>query len=165
MLENPTIDWKLIWGRVRHPSLNASLTSFSFKLLHNLLPTEYRTSLFLPNPSSQCRYSCPGEPLGDLEHIFFKCKLSSDVGDWLSDRVREIDNLATETMILRMDFSGGDGLVWVVLATLSILWEFRNKGKHINLNECKAILMSELETLENTKHQNTYEVALQHILM
>ena len=100
-----------------------------------------------------------------MEHVFFKCELSSTVGDWLIASVREIDNLATEAKILRMDFCGGDSLSWVVLATLSILWEFRNKGKQINLEDCKSILKSELETLENTKHHNTFEVAFQHISM
>ena len=71
-LASPTTDWELTWKRARLKGLGSEATSFLWKLLHQLLPTEERLSRILPNTSADCKY-CPDVPRADVEHCFFHC--------------------------------------------------------------------------------------------
>ena len=98
-------------------------------------------------------------------HVFFQCRQSLEVEDWLLARVMEIDPTATQLSILSLDFVSDDTLCWIVVVTLHTVWTSRAKGRAANLDEIKAILKSEVETLSNTRHHNIYETALQYISM
>ena len=41
-LQHPNNDWELTWRRSRRPGLGSELSSFMFRLLHQLLPTTER---------------------------------------------------------------------------------------------------------------------------
>ena len=53
-------DWEQTWKRSRLKGLGSAATSFLWKLLHQLLPTEYRLSRILPNMSYAMSWPCPG---------------------------------------------------------------------------------------------------------
>ena len=41
-LKDPELPWDSIWPSIRLPGLGSEITSFLFKILHNLLPTQER---------------------------------------------------------------------------------------------------------------------------
>ena len=68
--------WENVWLNVRMPGLSNESKSFAWKLAHDLLPTEVRVNDASKIPSYVCKYSCPGDPVGNLEHCFSECKLT-----------------------------------------------------------------------------------------
>ena len=68
----PSISWDRTWQLSRQKMLGPNLTSFLFKLLHNILPTAERTARILPNQSPQCN-KCREEENETLLHAFFQC--------------------------------------------------------------------------------------------
>ena len=70
-LASPDTDWEESWRRARLKGLGPEVTSFLWKLLHKLLPTEQRLARILPNTSDLCKY-CPNPPPADLHHCFFR---------------------------------------------------------------------------------------------
>ena len=86
-LASPGTDWETCWRRARLKGLGSEATSFLWKLLHRLLPTEQRLGRILPNSSALCKY-CPNPPTADLEHTFFGCVKTRDVGRKLFDAIR-----------------------------------------------------------------------------
>ena len=150
---SPTTDWGEVWARVRLAALSSDATSFAWRLVHGLLPSEGRLAEILPNNSPACRHSCAGDPAADLEHIFFFCRLTSEVGAWLLNLVRQYDPLLTPTQILRLEIEGGDGLVWVVINTMYFCWKRRSDRKKANLVECLANLTADLNILADTRYQ------------
>ena len=81
-LAAPSTDWELTWERARLKGLGSESTSFLFKLLHRILPTEERVSRILTNSSPNCKL-CPTPAIGDLEHSFFNCVSTQNVGSIL----------------------------------------------------------------------------------
>ena len=55
---SPETDWEVSWRRARLKGLGSEATSFLWKVLHRLLPSEERLSRILPNSSSNCK-QCP----------------------------------------------------------------------------------------------------------
>ena len=86
-LASPTTDWECSWRRARLKRIGSEATSFLWKLLHLLLPTEERLSRILPNTSNLCKY-CPNPITADISHCLFQCVSTREVGSWLLSLVR-----------------------------------------------------------------------------
>ena len=144
-------DWYLIWHNCRLSCFDSEMSSFSFKLVHDLLPTDERLSRFLPNNSSLCKY-CTDSPSSDHLHVFFLCSLSCEVGGWLLRVVREIDPTATPDAILRLEISGGDALLWLTVYALLYIWRQRSKKKRAVIEDFTSMCRTDLDVLSLTKH-------------
>ena len=64
-LLSPSTEWETCWRRARLRGLGSAATSFLWKLLHLLLPTEQRVARILPNSSEFCKF-CPTPVSADL---------------------------------------------------------------------------------------------------
>ena len=96
---HPELDWSLIWSNVCSKYFSLDMMSFTFKLLHDLLPHEAKLSTILPNSTAICRYGCSDDSIADTNHIFFECKPTHQVGRWLLDTVRKTEpQLTTESL-------------------------------------------------------------------
>ena len=117
-LASPGTDWETSWRRARLKGLGSEATSFIWKLLHRLLPTEQRLARILPNSSQTCKY-CPTPATADLEHCFFSCVKTGDVGGSLLASIRQLEPAVTG--FLRLEFQEeGDKelpLVWITAHT------------------------------------------------
>ena len=69
-LESPSCDWNNSWRLCRLKGLSGEMTSFLFKLLHQLLPTQDRTCR-IGKTGSLCNI-CSLDT-GDQLHCFFQC--------------------------------------------------------------------------------------------
>ena len=137
---------------MRLPSLCSESISFTFKLINRILPCESRLSRILPGSSSHCKFHCPDSD-GNLEHIFFYCKLSECVGNWLLNVVKSHDEDATTTSILSLDLTICEGLIWIIIQTLFFIWTKRTKNKRADLQECLANLSDTTQILSGTRHE------------
>ena len=99
-LSSPTTDWETSWRRARLKGIGSDGTSFLWKMLHNLLPTEARLSRILPNSSEQCKL-CPAPATADLTHCLFACVSTREAGNWLLSLVRQHDPTATTQKLVR----------------------------------------------------------------
>ena len=129
-------------------------TSFLWKLLHKLLPTEQRLARILPNTSDLCKY-CPNPPPADLHHCFFDCIKTENVSRRLVGAIRQHDPYITIDGLLRLELQA-DGakevpIVWVA-HTLNYLWKCRSGGKVADLILTRAMLESQVNLLRETKH-------------
>ena len=156
-LSKSDIDWPQVWSNARHPSFDSEMSSLSFMILHDLLPVEERLSRILKNQSPFCKYSCSGSPISDQFHVSFNCKESKEVGDWLLRCVRLLyPDISPETL-LGLNLVGFDAILWLTVATFNYIWKRRKKGKRCFIQECKDVLISNIDALAKTKY---YEIAM-----
>ena len=102
-LASPLTEWTTSWRRARLKGLGSAATSFLWKVLHQLLPTEERLARILPNTSSTCKF-CPNPPTADLEHCLFQCVNTRKVGNWLLSLVSLFDHTTTAKKLLTLEF-------------------------------------------------------------
>ena len=166
-LASPTINWELCWGRIRLKGLGSEATSFLWKLLHRLLPTEERVARIIQNSSPNCR-QCPTAPIADLEHAFFHCVSTQQVGRCLLSTLRHYVPGLTPAGVLKLDFEEqGDmemPVVWFVAQTLLYMWGVRKSGKIVDLIVTRAHLESRINLLRETRHSN-HQVTLREIFV
>ena len=58
-LASPNTDWENTWRRARLKGLGSEATSFLFKLLHLLLPTEQRLARYFQTLQNFAKYALP----------------------------------------------------------------------------------------------------------
>ena len=162
-VQHPDKDWISVWQNCRIRSFDVEMTTFAFKLLHDLLPSERRLSKILPNSSPICRFGCPGDPAGDLEHIFFECNMTSEVGEWLLMLAKNTEIVITKASLIYLEIFGNEPILWITVSVFKYLWEKRSKGKKCHIQDTIAHLQSELQLLESTKHKDMATIALHHI--
>ena len=154
-LASPTTDWELTWSRARLRGLGSEATSFLWKLLHRILPSEDRVARIIPNSSPNCR-QCPTPAIVDLEHCFFSCTSTQNVGRALLSAVRLYVPDITPSALLRLEFpEQGDmemPIVWISAQTLLYMWGVRQSGKVVNLIITRSILESKINLLRKTRY-------------
>ena len=137
--------------------------SFSFKLIHGLLPSEQKISSILRNSSPVCRFNCRDNLEADFSHIFFFCESSKEVGEWLFDCVTFYHPEASPFGILTLSEDFADELVWIILQTLNFIWSNRIKNKRSTLDECLSTMEDTRLILERTQNLDI-AICIQHIL-
>ena len=164
-ISSPETAWLSVWRSIRLPILDSDTISFAFKLTHRLLPCEARLSSILPNSSPACKFQCPGDPLSSLEHVFFGCLLSVQTGSWLLNLVSVF--LPNEPMsnIVSLNIDVNDGIMWIILNSLSFIWNKRQKNKAASLNECLAMLNDKANIMIESKYASIAESIHQYIHM
>ena len=83
-LANPDNDWEQTWRLARLKGLGPDMTTFLWRLLHRLLPTQDRVSKIVrsQNSSSSCQL-CQEDRVEDLMHAFFMCSFNGNAGNIL----------------------------------------------------------------------------------
>ena len=114
-------DWEQTWTRSRLKGLGSAATSFLWKLLHQLLPTEHRLSRILPNSTPDCKL-CLGHVQADLVHCFFHCDSTRVMGEKLFSTISTHDPLITPSKILRLEFEAEPAMEMPLVYTLLYMW-------------------------------------------
>ena len=127
--------------------MGSEATSFLWKLVHHLLPTEDRLSNILPNNTSNCKL-CPAPIMADLSHCFFNCISTKEIGGKLLITIAHFDSSVTPDNLLRLEFQA-DGsqempLVWITAQTLLYLWTVRCTGKIVDSNQNEYTILREI---------------------
>ena len=155
----PLREWKNVWFNFRMPALGNASKSFAWKLAHDLLPTEVRLNAISKTPSSMCKFTCPGDPIGNLEHCLIECIMTRDVGSWLLNVYKTFNPISTSISILRLDIdiNSNDDLLFVAVKALQFCWAKRVVGKIAMLTDFLSDISVDLKTLEETCHSDLSE--------
>ena len=78
-LRHPEFELESIWPRIRLPGLGSEISSFLFKVIHDLLPTQERVARTSPTVSGSCK-SCQLDTTEDLHHALVSCPGNAGVG-------------------------------------------------------------------------------------
>ena len=156
-LASPGTDWETSWRRARMKGLGSEATSFLWKLLHRLLPTEQRLARILPNSAQTCKY-CPTPATADLEHCFFSCVKTIYVGRYLLTAIRQHEPAVTPAGLLRLELQEeGEKelpLVWITAHTLLYMWTTRASGRVVDLYLTRSMLETKVNLLRETRYAN-----------
>ena len=153
---NACVEWKdqdqisigTAYGQeLRSLPFQVLLLLFLWKLEHDLLTTEVRINATLGNISATCRFGCG--VVADLEHCFFRCCLTDNVGNWLLNLIRKFEPI-NEDKILKISLLN-EALIWTVAMTLHFIWSRRAASKIAELHLCVALLKAEVEIMKDTK--------------
>ena len=129
---SPNCDWTKIWQLVRCKGLGSELTSFLFKLIHGLLPTQDRVAILGLTNNGQMGTCllCNIEP-EDLLHCFFGCTKSLVTGltllGWVQHLVPDLSPESALTLDLQQELSEHEELaaVCTLAVGLKYIWEAR----------------------------------------
>ena len=159
------IAWEAVWSNVRHPALSNQTKSFAWKFVHDLLPTEVRLYAASLNKDPYCRFSCVGNPIGDMEHCFFQCRTTAEVGSWLLNVHQKVNSVSNPCLIMKLDFQANVGLLILIIKALEFCWSKRSASRDAILVEFLASLETELKVLDMTKYRPVGEQVRQLVLL
>ena len=158
-LASPDTDWPRTWMLARQRPLGPHLSSFLFKLLHQILPTGERIARILPASSPYCS-RCEGEPpsIETLHHTFFTCPANMGVSASLVTCLSPYLPLVTPQSIITLNFDAEPSLdfpiTWIIASFLSSLWTIRTEKKPVRLYKIRSDLEASCRILSESKYSN-----------
>ena len=82
----PGTDWETSWRLARLGGLGPENTSFLFKLLHQILPTQERLHRAKKEANPRCKAAgCTSGEVEDLQHSLVECQANQLVGKKLME--------------------------------------------------------------------------------
>ena len=165
-LAHPANDWESAWQMARQNMLGPSLTTFLFKLLHQILPTAERVSRILPNQSPHCTRCRENPPATEtLLHAMFDCQASHAAGVVLLNGLRKFIPNLTPSQVLTLNFNPSEELsfplVWITAHFLSSIWQLRADKKRVELIKIRTDMEASCRLLRNSRLSSTAEVLSQ----
>ena len=162
-IASPDIQWERIWKMSRQKMLGPKLTSFLFKLLHQILPTAKRVARILPNQSSFCSRCRNEEPVVEtLMHSLLECPGNQGAGDILLHGLQKYSPNLTHHDILKLNFDVAEELcfplVWCTATFLSSLWHLRLEKKTVELIKIRADMESKVRLLRESRLTTTSDM-------
>ena len=150
----PDNDWDSAWRMARLRGLGSELTSFLWKLLHGLLPTQDRVSRILRDKTPLCKL-CPDAVMEDLQHAFFRCSYNNNCGELLSNFLSSyIPGISTNQILhLNMDLEPSEELsvAWMTGNFLYNIWNARLDKKQVRQYTIRADLEARASILSETR--------------
>ena len=138
------------------------MSTFLFKLLHCLLPTQVRVARLgaAANPTPGLCLHCQLEE-EDATHAFFSCPHSNIAGlallGWVQGAVPDLSPERAVQLQLGDDLPQEDELAVVYLLALGLkfIWEARISRKQIVLHQMRSELEARINILRKSKHKET----------
>ena len=103
-LASPETDWEQSWRLARLPGLGPDHTSFLFRLLHQLLPTQERVHRTGNAANPLCKGAGCSET-DDLGHSLFMCETNQNVGTSLLGLLRQYQPNISLEAALRLELN------------------------------------------------------------
>ena len=155
-LASPGTDWENCWRLARLPGLGPELSSFLFKLLHQILPTQERVSRTNPATGPGCKLSnCSAATAEDLPHALVHCSGNNGMGLKIVDIARTLVPGAEVEQLLQLNFGAEESqelaLVWWLAAGFMAIWNLRSAGKRVDQYLIRAQLEAKINLLRETR--------------
>ena len=125
-LKDPELPWDSIWPSIRLPGLGSEITSFLFKVLHNLLPTQERVSRTSPAVTGMCR-QCVLDVAEDLQHVLVSCPGNGDVGHAVLECLPRVPGEGDTVVQIIADVADEYPVVWFLAVAWMSIWESNGK--------------------------------------
>ena len=153
----PRTDWENCWRLARLPGLGPELSTFLFKLLHQILPTQERISRTNPATGPRCKQpNCSDTRIEDLPHALVHCSGNNGVGWKIVDIARTLVPDAEVEQLLQLNVGVEDGqelaLVWWLAAGFMAIWNLRSAGKRVDQYLIRAQLEAKINLLRETRY-------------
>ena len=160
-LLSPATDWVLSWSMCRQKGLSPDLSSFLWKLLHNLLCSQQRLHRRGVSPSPICKL-CNTEE-GTLQHELIGCHHNANIGQELLTSLKNHIPSLTEESLLRLEFVNLDPdlhlpVTILTAVTLSYLWKERSTGSRVRAYQVRSEMEQTIAMLRTTRLSSTAEV-------
>ena len=160
-LASPHNDWHVSWNMCRMRGLNSEMTSFNFKLLHQLLPVKNRLHQITPATQPTCTLctnSCPET----LQHALLSCSYNDGTGQVLLTILQSIlPGLSSDELLLlqfpNLPESKELATIFLTSSILFEIWSNRCQKKRITLFDIRSTLEAKCSLLRETRYSNTYE--------
>ena len=163
-LGDQEVDWPRSWQLARLPALGPQLSSFLFKMLHQLLPTGERVAKILPASSPLCT-QCGDNVVETLLHALFACSANLGLPQKLLACLKEYDPSLTPekvlTLHLEVDIHFQMPIIWILATFLLSLWSARSDKKRISLSSVRSEVMAACRILGGSKFINAGHVVNQ----
>ena len=162
----PDSNWNYAWQLMRTSGLSSNCSSFLFKLVHLLLPTQdrvHRLGLTRNNTEGLCLL-CRSER-EDLLHSFFFCSASAEAGLVTLGWAQELVPCLTQEHSLRLDVVDDIlttdeelALVTIIGHGLGYIWERRIRKKKVQLYEIRAEMEATVSLLRKSRHRKAGDI-------
>ena len=150
-------DWETSWRRMRLRGLGSELTSFLFKVLHQLLATQDRLLRInqAEDNSAICKANgCSGEQIEDLKHALILCPGNDGIGLKCLDVVKTLIPDITAEGALLLQFESATSLelpvVWFLSSVWKMIWEARSARKKPALYKIRSEMEARIALLRTT---------------
>ena len=161
-VSNPSVNWDRSWEFARLNGLSSDQTSFLFRILHNILPTNSRLHRLKQKDSPACTLCSSGNN-EDCLHALLARSYNSNVKNWVLDLSRKVvPNCKLEDIVtLHLDLSKPMmfPLIWLLSHVFSLVWQLRVNKKSIVLYNIRA----EIEAKINLLRKSSLNEAAGHI--
>ena len=156
-ISSPSTDWTLSWRICRLSGLGSELTSFNFKLLHQLLVCRVRLHQLNPTASPMC--SLCSQTNEDLLHVFFDCDYNNDVGKTLLNTVKNSIPSITAEALLHLELAHLPAdyefpITYFTSFILMTIWEKRMSKSRILPYDIRSTLEAKCILLRKTRHRD-----------
>ena len=157
-LSSPNTDWEQCWRLSRLPGLGSDLSSFNFKLLHQLLVTRQRLHHLNPQTPPTCNL-CVTDIEDDLQHAFISCNYNQGVGEALLRVVEEYVPNISPPAVLCLDLPGLPvdlelPIITLISTILSDIWKSRMTRSRMTLYDTRAKLEARCSLLRETRFKD-----------
>ena len=141
-LASPTTDWSLSWAACRQPGVPPELSSFLWRIMHNLLSTQAKLFRMGTIQSPTCKMNGCSEE-GTLEHELLSCSKNDEVGHKLHRCLQHyVPGIQTATALT---LEHGDieseislSLTLLTNTTLKAIWKERESGSSVRSYRVRA---------------------------
>ena len=158
---HPAVDWPNTWRLASMRGLPSNLSSFAFRFLHDLLPTQERIARFGANRGARnpgaCRRCTNFDITETREHALQLCPSSLGASAALLTILRTVIPGLTAEALMFLSFPPLDStlelpVVTTLLTGYSFLWQCREAGKVAEPLRMRGELEASAYTLQHSKH-------------
>ena len=149
----PLFDWDITWKRIRLRGLGSELTSFLFKLTHDILPTQERLSKTSHEISGLCKL-CSSDVIEDLSHALIECSANDQIGEQIvsvATRCSTNDWPKIITLQMELDPSTELSVVWFLAVAWHSIWKSRSSSRRPERYRIRAELEAKVSLLRETR--------------
>ena len=144
-VNNPAVDWERSWNLAATPGLSSDHSTFLWRMLHNLLPTQERLyRMGMPNITSDICSHCDLDVIGNLDHSLLNCPFNDGAGQYLVAKLSVIIHRlkAEQITLLNIEVEECDKLpaTFLIATVLSEAWQLRKEKRRGNMNLVRASL-------------------------
>ena len=145
--------------------LSSKMSSFLFKLLHLLLPTQsevLRIGADKEDAAGNCSLCKTAKE--DLEHVFFACPASAEAGLATLGWAQRVTPYVTADSALRLELRGEPddsqrlAATTIIAIGLCYIWEARINKKKVGRYDVRAELEATISLMRRTRHREAGEI-------
>ena len=156
-LASPGTDWQISWTLSRQQGIHPELTSFLWKMLHNLLGTQERLHRLGSSPSPTC-IPCK-QVNGTLRHELLECTKNNGIGEALLSCLQTYMPNLTPSSLLRLEFPNMNenmqlSSTIITAVTLSVIWKERQANSKVRTYQVRSEIEQTINLLRTTRLSN-----------